>query len=140
MTLTEYIHRAIKAFAPRARHLVWLLAAVLFCLLMAPWLRAQEVPHHRLWIASVGVLVAGNVLDVASSHGVEDNPMQRAPNGQFSAGRAIAIKGGATAALVVAEWLLMRRHRRIDRGVAVTNFSVAAIPAGMAVRNWRMPK
>ena len=140
MTLTEYIHRAIKAFAPRARHLVWLAAAILFCLSMAPWLLAQETPrHHRLWIASVGALVAGNALDIASSRGgVELNPALRSANGQFNTGKAFAIKGGATAALVLVEWLLIRKHRNIDKQIAVINFGVAAIPAGMAIRNWRM--
>jgi hypothetical protein len=135
MTLTEYIHRAIKAFAPRARHLVWLLAAALFWLAMVPCLRAADPPQHRtLWAVSIAAMAGAEVADAISTRQgiraglVEANPLMRSDGA--------LIKSAAVGAIVVTECLFLRN--RSHRGAAILNFATAGALAGIAARNERM--
>jgi len=95
-------------------------------------------PAPRWWVVSVAALVAVNVLDAHSSWGrVEVNPMLRSRDGRFG-GRAVAIKGGVTAGMVVIEALAMRRRPGVASGCALVNFGAAGALGAAAAHNYRL--
>ena len=103
--------------------------------------QAVEAQKHsrRLWWASVAVVVAAALLDVASSRGgVETNPMLRTANGTFNTRRALLLKSAATGGMLATEAWVMRRSPKSDRSAAVVNFVSGGAVVGLAVRNWNV--
>lgn len=115
------------------------------CLLLAVSARGEsgallEHPQpgarpSRLWRWSVAALAAGSATDAWSSFGRhEANPLLRDQRGQFS-GRAIGIKAAIAGSGVAAQWLVFRRRPEAARAAAFTNFGMAGLFTGVAVRN-----
>jgi hypothetical protein len=92
----------------------------------------------KLWRLSIGALAMGSAADAWSSHGrMEANPILSGPSGRF-AGRAIGIKVATVGIVVGAQWLAQRRHSGTARAAAVTNFAMAGLFSGVAIRNARL--
>ncbi len=89
----------------------------------------------KLWRLSVAALAAGSAADAWNSYGrPELNPLLRSPGGIFSA-RGIGIKAAVAGGGVAAQWLVLRRRPDAARAAAITNFGVAGLFTGVAVRN-----
>ncbi len=87
------------------------------------------------WEVSVAFLAGTQAMDIASSRGrMETNPILG--YGPFGA-RQVAIKGSIFAAVVVGEWLILRRHLEMRRAFVWGNYIAGGVTAGVAVRNWR---
>jgi len=92
--------------------------------------RAEE--WKKTWEVSVGALVAANVADAATSWGLrESNPLL----GSRFDGKSVAIKGGLVGGSLVLQALLIKRHPRIAKKLAIINFGVSAGLAGVAWHN-----
>jgi hypothetical protein len=118
---------------------------LLAVLLAGHFVPCQAVEAHkrsrRLWWASVALVVAASVLDVASSRGgVETNPLMRGRNGNFNTGRAVMLKSIAMGGMVATEALVLRRSPMSARGAAVANFATAGTITGLAIRNLKVPR
>jgi hypothetical protein len=112
-------------------------------LLAGPFMPCQAVEAQkrskRLWWASVAVVVAATLLDVASSRGgVETNPMLRTSAGTFNTTRALLLKSVATGGMLATEAWVMRGSRNSDRSAATVNFVSGGALAGLAIRNWKV--
>ncbi len=93
----------------------------------------------KLWRISVAALAAGSTADAWSSYGrTEANPLLQGPGGQFSA-RGIGLKAAIAGGAVATQWFLQRKHPDSAKAFAVTNFGMAAVFSGIAVRNKRLP-
>lgn len=93
----------------------------------------------RWWKWSVAALAAGSATDAWSSMGrPEANALLRGPGGQFSA-RAVGIKAAVAGGSVAAQWLVLRKRPEAARAAAVTNFGMAGLFTGVAVRNRSLP-
>src|SRR5437016_3574781 len=89
-------------------------------LLSAAWAQDIPKPSLKLWYTPVAAIAGANALDYASSVALEGSPNVHESNGllinnsgQFSPGRAIAIKLGINAAFLLPEYLLIRRYPRL---------------------------
>jgi len=116
------------------------LLAVLILGHLAPGRAAEGLKRSkRLWWASVAVVVAASVLDVASSRGgAETNPLLRGQNGTFNTGRALLLKTIMNRRDAGIEAWVMRRSPSSGRSAAAVNFVAAGGVAGLAVRNWKV--
>ncbi len=93
------------------------------------------------WAVSIGALAGANAADIqASRGGYEANPLLRGPNGRFASGRAIAVKSGIIGGVVLVQWLLSRRHPERRKAFAVTNYALAGVVTGVAIRNSRISR
>ena len=93
----------------------------------------------KLWRISVAALAAGSSMDGWSSYGrPEGNALLQGPGGRFSA-RAIGFKAAIAGGAVAAQWMLLRKRPETAKMAAITNFGMAAVFAGVAVRNERLP-
>jgi hypothetical protein len=89
----------------------------------------------RLWKWSVGVLAAANAADTMTSMGrYELNPVLGA--GRFGP-RATGLKIGISAAMIGAQYLILRRRPQAMRKAAFVNFAMAGATAGVAALNTR---
>jgi hypothetical protein len=89
----------------------------------------------KLWRISVVALAASSSADAWSSYGRHEmNPLLRSPDGRFS-GKAIGIKAAIAGSGVVAQWLMLRHRPESAKAAALTNFGMAGIFTGVAVRN-----
>lgn len=107
-------------------------------LLLAVPASASGNPWKKLWVVSTVALAAGTAMDFSSSVGkAEMNPALRSSTGQFSAGRAIALKGGIAVGLIVTQRFYARRHPGVpvEKTAAITNFVSAGVMTGVAFRN-----
>jgi hypothetical protein len=94
----------------------------------------------KLWRISVAVLAAGSAADAWSSYGrSETNPLLRNSGGRFSA-QAIGIKAAVAGGTVAAQWLVLRKRPETAKAAAITNFGMAALFSGVAVRNRALAK
>ena len=119
------------------------------CLFLASsaWGESRTLLEHpqpaarpsRLWRWSVAALAAGSATDAWSSFGRhEANPLLQDPRGQFS-GRAIGIKAAIAGSGVTVQWLAFRKRPQMARAAAFTNFGMAGLFTGVAVRNRSLP-
>jgi hypothetical protein len=93
----------------------------------------------RLWVASCIALVAATSADMASSWGRnEANPMLRSADGRFGA-RGASIKLAMTGAMIVPQYLVMKRAPGSQRVFTIANFLQAGVYTGVAVRNYGVP-
>ena len=65
----------------------------------------------------------------------ELNPLLASPNGGFEM-KAVAIKLGATGALVGAEYLIVRKYPRSARVISKLNWTTGVVTAGFAVHHF----
>lgn len=87
------------------------------------------------WKFSAGLVAGATALDAGSSWGQQElNPALG--RGTF-AGRQLAIKGSIAGALVLTEWLVMRKHPETRRAWTYANWAAAGATAGVAARNFR---
>ena len=91
---------------------------------------------YSLWRTSAASLVAANALDIDSSRGLSERNALLSANGQFSPGRAIPIKAAVVVGVLLAEWLLMRKHPEAGRRLAKINFAVSGVTLGVATHNY----
>lgn len=97
---------------------------------------ALDQAGYRAWKRSLIPLVATQALDIASSYGMRElNPALAGPDGRFGM-RAVAIKGGATAAIVGVEYLLAKKYPRAARVMSKLNWSSSALTGAFAVHNF----
>lgn len=89
----------------------------------------------RLWRWSVAALAAGSATDAWSSYGrFEGNALLRDSRGRFS-GRAIGLKAAFAGGGVAVQWLVFHRRPERARAAAFTNFLMAGVFTGVAIRN-----
>lgn len=101
--------------------------------------------NRRLWLLSVPVLIAGNVLDAHSSWGkMETNGLLQGSGGRFDA-RGAAIKFSITGALLAGQYTVTRVLRRNPEslssayvGWSVSNFIYGSALGGVALHNYRI--
>jgi hypothetical protein len=102
---------------------------------VAPSRTESHRPSRRMFWASVAVLAAASIADVASSWGRQElNPALRGSNGRFGT-RAVGMKCGLVGATMTVEWLLGRNHPEAARPFALMNFAAGAGTAAVALRN-----
>lgn len=94
----------------------------------------------KLWRWSVAALAAGSAADAWSSYGrPEANPLLRNSSGRFSV-QAIGIKAAVAGGVVAAQWLMLRKRPESARAAAITNFGMAGVFTGVALRNRALAK
>ena len=99
--------------------------------------RTERRPR-KLWLWSVGALIAANVVDAHSSWSYpERNGLLRSAGGQFGA-RAVGIKSGIAGAVIGIEWLAGRKIPRADPIFATVNFATGAAMTRTAIHNYRL--
>lgn len=127
--------------------LAWGIILMAVSMLLGSVLKAQDIQpgtpkssstapdHSTLYKWSCVSLVAANGMDAASSWNKRElNPIL----GQTFAGRAIAIKAGGTAGVLVAQYFVLRRHPQAHKSAAIVNFAVSGVLGGIAARNFRI--
>jgi hypothetical protein len=103
--------------------------ALVLCLVLTNSLHAAP---KKLWLLSVGTMIAANALDVHSSTGLQEvNPLLRNSRGGFSMRRGIALKIGLAGGLILVEKLTRRPFIPL-------NFVVAGTTGIVAGRNYRL--
>lgn len=96
------------------------------------WISAHPYPA---WAASVAFLAVAETADIASSRGsYELNPVLG--RGPFGA-RQASIKAGIVGGVILAEWLILRRHPDSSRAFKWANYIAGGVTVGVAIRNWR---
>jgi hypothetical protein len=122
------------------RPLPWIIAFVAFCLLMAPYLQAQEKPTSIWWVhASVAAHMMSAAQDALSSWKMaEANPLyvtQTGPQaGHFyhtGAGRM----AGATLGICAISEVVAHFKPRWRKYIAALNFGAAAAHVGVTTSN-----
>lgn len=94
----------------------------------------------KAWVWSAAALMASVAADTASSMGrTEMNPLLRGPMGQFN-GRSAALKFSIAGALLGSQYLFLRKHPDQAAWAATGNFAGAGMTAGVAARNFGVPK
>ena len=105
-----------------------------------------HVRHKRLlWLVSIPVFIAANVLDASSSWDKpEANTLLKGSAGRFD-GRSVALKFGIAGGMIAGEYSLIRLLRRnpASRDAALTastwsNFVGAGVLSGAAIHNYRL--
>src|SRR5580704_3228598 len=92
-------------------------------------------PIAPSWKWSLAPLVASQAMDAASSYGMRElNPLLAGPEGQFGI-KATLLKAGVTAALVGAEYLIVKAHPRAAKIFTKINWSGAALTGAFAAHN-----
>lgn len=87
---------------------------------------------------SVGSFVAANTLDIHSSWGkYEANPVLG--RGTFGA-RQASVKTGVVAGVLLAEWLVLRKHPERKRWLKWINYGATAGITSVAVHNYMQPR
>lgn len=85
---------------------------------------------------SVVAVLAAQAADSASSWGaIELNPILAPQRGMRFDGRAAGIKFGITGALLLTEYVVVRRNPDRGRAFAKLNWGLAAVTSAIAVRN-----
>lgn len=115
---------------------------LLVCLLAAGIAHGQTKPRwKKVWIVSVGALIAVNVLDARSSVGrYETNPLLRDSQGRFNTRRTVMVKSAASGGMLLLQVVLHRRmpEQSLEKPSAVVNFAAATTIGATAYRNTRM--
>ena len=105
-----------------------------------------HVRHKRLlWLVSIPVFIAANVLDASSSWGKpESNRVLQGSTGRFD-GRSVALKFGIAGGMIAGEYSLIRLLKRnpASRDAALSasawsNFVGAGVLSGAAIHNYRL--
>jgi hypothetical protein len=90
----------------------------------------------RSWKISLAPLVGSQALDAASSYGMRElNPLLASANGGFEM-KAVSIKLGVTAAVVGAEYLIVRKYPHSARLISKLNWTTGIVTTGFAVHNY----
>jgi hypothetical protein len=98
------------------------------------------VAQGRLWTASAITYTGAMAADAASSwNHYELNPVLQDRTGRFN-GRGLAIKTGITGAVLLGEWLILRRRPSLARAVTIINFGVAAPVMAVAIHNFAIQR
>lgn len=106
----------------------------------------SHVRHRRLlWLVSIPVFIAANVLDAGSSWGKpEANRVLQGSGGRFD-GKSAALKFGIAGSMIVGEYSLIRMLKRdpASKDAALTasawsNFVGAGVLSGTAIHNYRL--
>jgi hypothetical protein len=102
--------------------------------------------HKRLlWLVSIPVFIAANMLDASSSWGrPEANSILQGSGGRFD-GRSAALKFGIAGGMIAGEYSLIHMLKRdpASRSAALTastwsNFIGAGVLSGTAIHNYRL--
>lgn len=92
---------------------------------------------NRLWIASLVSAAAGTSLDAVSSWGKQEgNSLLASSDGRFG-GKALAIKTGSAAALIVPQ-IYFRKRKNLKTAFTIGNFADAAIYAALSAHNFQV--
>ena len=96
----------------------------------------QVQPNNTLWKASLATYAAANVADLTSGARLASNPAYRETNPLMqSTAAAVGIKAGIIGAVVVTNWLVLRRHPEQKKMLAILNFGASAAPLAAAIHN-----
>ena len=96
----------------------------------------RQADALRAWKVSLIPVVASQSLDIASSYGMyERNPMLAGPDGRFGT-KALSIKLGATAAVIGAEYLIVKKWPSSARVLSKVNWGTSALTTAFAVHNY----
>ena len=94
----------------------------------------------KAWAWSAAALAASVAVDSASSMGrPEMNPLLRGSMGQFSA-RSAGLKFSIAGVVLGSQYLFLKRHPEQAAWATTGNFAAAGLTAGVAVRNFRLPR
>ncbi|MGA2591691.1 MAG: hypothetical protein ABSH32_17390 [Bryobacteraceae bacterium] len=105
---------------------------------LAPLAAQDDSGHrtwHRIWQASVAAVLAGNSADAATSWGKYETNGALRGSGLAFGGRALGLKCGITAGLLLPQFVLMRRHPQAVKATAAINLSAAAVLGLQAAHN-----
>ena len=101
---------------------------------------SKESSMYRAWKISLAPMIAGQVMDVASSYGMREmNPMLAGPDGRFGA-KGASIKLGVAAAVVGVEYLMVRKHPRSAAVLSKMNWASAVLTGSFAAHNYAIRK
>lgn len=125
------------------RRSCWTAARTLLVCLLAVGIAHGQTKRgwKKVWIVSVGALIAANVLDARSSVGrYETNPLLCDSQGRFNTRRSVAIKSAASGGMLVLQVVLHRRmpEQSLEKPSAVVNFAAAAAVGATAFRNTKI--
>lgn len=99
----------------------------------------DSVYAQGLYHASVGFFAQANLMDVMSSYKrLELNPILAGRNGRFDA-TSIMRKGLLVGSLLGVQMLLVHRHPRSMRTVAIANFISTAVLGVVLAHNYSLP-
>lgn len=105
--------------------------------LLLVFLALPTFAQDRAWKLSVTSVAVSATLDAQSSWGgYEMNPI--VGRGQFGA-RQAATSLSITAGVIALEYLVLRKHPQHKRLLTWTNFAIAGVRTGTAIRNYRLP-
>lgn len=94
----------------------------------------HEKVMHRLWLCSMGAVLASTSFDAATSWGKrEGNGLLASSNGEFGM-RGVSIKTGMAAAVIIPQ-LLLRKHKDLRGKFMLGNFAEAGIFTGVSIHN-----
>jgi hypothetical protein len=96
----------------------------------------EQQSAYRAWKRSLIPVLASQALDTASSYGMRElNPLLADSSGRFGA-KAAGIKFGSTAAILLVEYWIVRKHPGAARVLTKLNWSGAAVTSGLAAHNF----
>ncbi len=99
---------------------------------------SHQPRSKKRWVLSAAVLVAANILDARSSLGRQElNPLLRNGRGEFSSGRAVALKSASIGGILAFEAILMRNRPELARTSSIVNFVSAGAVTATAINNSR---
>jgi hypothetical protein len=97
---------------------------------------ARDAHNYRAWKFSLAPVIAGQALDVASSYGMRElNPMMASQDGRFGM-KGASIKIGVSAAMLGAEYLIIRRNPSSSRLLTKLNWAAGFVTIGFATHNF----
>jgi hypothetical protein len=96
----------------------------------------RDAHNYRAWKVSLAPVIAGQALDIGSSYGMRElNPMMAGQDGRFGM-KGASIKIGVSAALLGAEYLIIRRNPRSSRLLTKLNWAAGFVTIGLATHNF----
>ena len=99
---------------------------------------ASNAKWHRQWAISLAPLFASQVLDSASSYGMQElNPLLASPDGSFGM-KATTIKFGVVGALAATEYFVVRKYPRSARVFTILNWTAAGATSALAIHNYSL--
>jgi hypothetical protein len=102
----------------------------------------RAISSQKLWRVSIAAVATANAIDIHSSWGKRElNPVLAGTSGSFG-GRGALIKLGLQGGWIGIEYLITRRHRsgKVFRALSAINFGASAALAGVAIRNYTIPR
>ena len=96
----------------------------------------EQQAAYNAWKRSVAIVAASQVLDVTSSYGMRElNPLLADSSQRFGM-KAAGIKLGASAAILAAQYWMVKTHPGKARRMTILNYAGAALTSAFAAHNF----